>query len=61
MSYLKYYRCSCGKRWVDTWTCICNDRCPSCNLEIEPYYWEDFSEDDGDPQKGEIGLCGSVG
>jgi len=27
--------------WVDEWSCACNDRCPSCNAEIEPYYTEE--------------------
>jgi hypothetical protein len=30
------YACPCGHAWQDTWTCACNDRCPSCNREIEP-------------------------
>lgn len=31
----------CGTEWEDTWSCACNDRCPVCNREIEPY---DFGE-----------------
>jgi len=32
------YECSeCGERWEDEWSCPCNDRCPCCNAEIEPY------------------------
>jgi len=27
--------------WEDEWDCACNDRCPSCNKEIEPYYCEE--------------------
>ncbi len=35
--YENHYRCDCGEEWSDEWTCMCNDRCPSCNAEIEPY------------------------
>ena len=61
MSYLKYYRCPCGARWVDTWICTCNDRCPSCNREIEPYRWEDFSEDAGDFHESKLGVESPLG
>ena len=31
------YECSeCGHKWEDVWTCQCNDRCPKCNIEIQP-------------------------
>lgn len=33
----KYYRCSKGHEWQDEWDCLCNDRCPVCNKETEPY------------------------
>lgn len=33
-----HYRCSeCGEKWIDRWDCACNDRCPVCDSEIEPY------------------------
>jgi hypothetical protein len=36
--YLNQYRCSCCQtEWEDVWDCGCNDRCPDCNKEIEPY------------------------
>jgi hypothetical protein len=54
MTYLNYYRCSCGKRWVDTWSCTCNDRCPTCNTEIQPYRSDDFPEEDGDFQNNQV-------
>lgn len=28
--------------WVDQWSCACNDRCPACNAEIEPYASEEL-------------------
>lgn len=31
-----HYR-HCGQVWTDTWSCCCNDRCPVCNREIEPF------------------------
>lgn len=36
--YLNQYRCPyCQIDWEDAWDCACNDRCPDCNKEIEPY------------------------
>jgi hypothetical protein len=26
----------CGTAWWDEWECLCNDRCPTCDAEIEP-------------------------
>ena len=38
-----FYRCSeCGTEWEDEWECACNDRCPNCNAEIEPYKSENI-------------------
>ena len=35
---LNQYRCPyCQIDWEDVWDCVCNDRCPDCNKEIEPY------------------------
>ena len=32
------YRCEpCGEEWDDIWCCACNDKCPRCNAEIEPF------------------------
>lgn len=35
--YVNYYKCICGEQWTDVHDCTCNDRCPACNKEIEPY------------------------
>ena len=36
--YSNHYYCSaCQQEWHDEWDCECNDRCPTCNTEIEPY------------------------
>ena len=36
--FRNHYDCPvCGTTWTDEWNCACNDRCPKCNTEIEPY------------------------
>lgn len=38
VQYWNYYHCEyCLTDWEDTWTCQCNDECPGCGKEIEPY------------------------
>jgi hypothetical protein len=40
--YEKHYVCPrCATEWTDEWSCLCNDRCPTCDLEISPISWED--------------------
>ena len=35
--YLNQYHCeACHTSWQDEWSCACNDRCPTCNAEIDP-------------------------
>lgn len=42
--FLNRYNCSgCHFAWEDTWYCACNDRCPECNKEIEPYESEEVA------------------
>jgi hypothetical protein len=42
--YLNNYRCDeCDVDWEDEWSCMCNDRCPTCDYEIEPYDSDDLS------------------
>jgi hypothetical protein len=44
--YVNYYRCSeDGTEWQDEWDCTCNDRCPTCNAETEPYKSEDIPDE----------------
>ena len=39
--YTMHYRCpDDGTEWAMSWDCICDDRCPTCNHEIEPYKTE---------------------
>ncbi len=44
MWFINYYKCTCGYQWQDEWDCTCNDRCPECNKEIEPYESEEIEE-----------------
>ena len=42
--FLKSYRCDeCGVGWTDEWSCACNDRCPECDAEIEPFEYVDLT------------------
>lgn len=42
LRFRNYYLCpNDGTRWHDDWKHLCNDRCPVCNTEIEPYFNED--------------------
>lgn len=34
--FVNHYR-HCGQEWSDTWSSMCNDKCPKCNAEIEPH------------------------
>lgn len=37
-SYVNHYRCPTdGTNWLDVWSSACNDRCPKCHAEIQPY------------------------
>lgn len=41
--WTNHYLCPCGEKWEDRWDSCCNDKCPSCNKEIEPYISDDGS------------------
>lgn len=46
--YLNHYRhedCPVqpGVEWDDEWDCMCNDHCPACDAEIEPYESEELT------------------
>lgn len=44
--FLNRYHCPvCGEIWNDVWDCMCNDRCPGCRAEIEPYESENLDEE----------------
>jgi hypothetical protein len=45
--YINYYRCpDDGTEWTMPWSCMCDDRCPSCGHEILPYNSDTLSEDE---------------
>lgn len=42
--YENFYECSvCGTKWADEWSCMCNDRCPHCDVETQPSSSVDLS------------------
>lgn len=43
--FINYYR-HCDTEWQDRWSCQCNDRCPVCGGEIEPYHSVDEGDED---------------
>lgn len=46
--YVNYYRCpDDGAVWAMAWSCMCDDRCPKCNHEIEPYKSETQADGEG--------------
>lgn len=45
--FINYYR-HCDVEWQNKWSCMCNDRCPVCGGEIEPYNSIDESDEDTD-------------
>jgi hypothetical protein len=47
LKFRNYYRCPYdGAAWTDEWVHTCNDRCPRCRAEIEPYHSEDIIGED---------------
>lgn len=45
--YHNQYKCVCGHEWADTHSAACNDRCPKCNKEIEPFKSDVLEEEAG--------------
>jgi len=44
LRFVNYYHCpDDGAEWKLTWSCMCNDRCPTCNDEIEPFRSDDVT------------------
>jgi hypothetical protein len=52
MRFRNHYR-HCGVEWDDEWDSTCNDKCPECNAEIEPYKSEDLDEQSDSTSVGE--------
>jgi hypothetical protein len=44
MIFINFYR-HCDRVWIDVWDCACNDECPVCRKEIEPYKYEEHEGD----------------
>jgi hypothetical protein len=45
--FINYYRCpDDGTQWTMIWSCMCDDRCPTCNHEIVPYRSGNSQSDD---------------
>jgi hypothetical protein len=41
--FRNYYCCPNDQTtWNDDWSCMCNDKCPICGTEVEPYESEDI-------------------
>jgi rubrerythrin len=40
--FRNHYRCVCGETWSNEDDCTCNDRCPICHAETEPFESEDL-------------------
>jgi len=47
-AFTNYY-VHCKTQWNDNWSCQCNDHCPVCDHEIEPYASLD-NEGTGSPE-----------
>jgi hypothetical protein len=43
--FRKHHTCPCGSQWWDEWDCLCNDKCPDCNREVEPDDHEEVGND----------------
>lgn len=43
---LNHYECpECGEHWTDTWSCACDDRCPTCRTSCSPTRSDDLGPD----------------
>jgi hypothetical protein len=44
--FVNCYKCpQDGTLWAMTWSCMCDDRCPTCNREIIPYWSQELPAD----------------
>lgn len=47
--FTNHYHCDrCDIEWSDQWSCACNDRCPKCDRETEPYESDEEEIEDED-------------
>lgn len=36
--YTNFFKCvDCDTKWVDEWSCACDDECPQCGTVMTPY------------------------
>ena len=55
IKFHNFYTCaSCGTDWEDFWDSACNDHCPECDAEIEPYLSEKVAPEPISPMPQEI-------
>lgn len=41
--FINHYECSpCDLSWTYVHSSTCNDKCPNCNIEMQPYQSDDF-------------------
>lgn len=60
--FRNYYQCPCGEEWDSTWSCMCNEKCPECNREIECYDSEELCLECGEiVDEVTDGLCPECG
>lgn len=49
--FLNHYHCdACDVEWSDEWSCASNDRCPTCDKEIEPHQSDDLDDAEEDSE-----------
>ena len=38
-----HYTCDgCGNEWIDRYSCMVDDECPSCGIDVSPYHSEEI-------------------
>jgi predicted nucleic acid-binding Zn-ribbon protein len=43
--FFNHFQCvHCGSEWADEWSCMCDDDCPRCGLNLSPYTSDDLTE-----------------
>jgi len=44
--FRNYYQCErCDGEWIDEWSCMCDDDCPTCGLRhMTPHFSDDLTE-----------------
>jgi hypothetical protein len=42
--FRNFYR-HCEVSWDDEWSCTCNDECPECGVEVEPFESESLKQE----------------